>query len=413
MEEWVQIRELARQGQSVSGIADATGRDRKTVRKALQGDGPKPRAASGRVGQSKLAPFVDYLRYRVDQGCWNAVVLNEEIATRGYTGKLTLVRDWLRPLRQEQRRQSEAAPRFETAPGHQGQVDWGDFGRIWQQGAWQPLHAFVLTLGYSRAHFLTFVTRCDMEHFLACHLTAFEALGIPAELLYDNLKTAILGRRADGSPIFPGRFLDFALFCGFTPKFCKPYRARTKGKVERGIRYVRQNFWVRVGPEVTAGTLDLAGLNARAANWTQETAQRVHGTTGVVVAERLAEERPLLGSLRGRPPYDTAYHTVRKVGRDGQLSYGGVRYQLPLSYAFSLVEVEETLAGLITFRGSGSQRIRAERVAVPPLPTARPPDPGGWAPRAREVRLALPFLPPEVERRDLAVYEEVARGAHA
>ena len=79
------------------------------------------------------------------------------------------------------------------------------------------------------------------------------ALGIPEQVLYDNLKTAILGRRQDGSPILPGRFLDFALYYGFTPKFCRPYRARTKGKVERAVGYVRQNFWVRVAAEVKAG----------------------------------------------------------------------------------------------------------------------------------------------------------------
>src|SRR5439155_2053396 len=108
---------------------------------------------------------------------------------------------------------------------------------------WRKLYGFVFTLGYSRAQYLEFVLSCDMEHFLKCHLGAFAALGIPETVLYDNLKTGILGRRPDGTPLLPGRFADFALTYGFTPRFCQPYRPRTKGKVERTVGYVRQNFW--------------------------------------------------------------------------------------------------------------------------------------------------------------------------
>lgn len=251
------------------------------------------------------------------------------------------------------------------------------------------------------------LTRCDMEHFLACHLAAFDALGIPEQVLYDNLKTGILGRRPDGTPILPGRFLDFALYYGFIPRYCQPYRPRTKGKVERGVSYVRQNFWVRVQQEVESGQMDLATLNERVQSWTAEVAhQRVHGTHGVVVAERFAEELPLLGHLDARPRYDTSYQAVRRVGRDGRLSYRGQLYQVSLRYILTEVEVRESLQGTVTVRALDGTPILAV-VVDQPLQRSRleqaHPDGGDQNP----VLLASPV----VEQRDLAAYEEVARVA--
>lgn len=205
MEDWITMREWARQGVAIGEIARRSGRDPKTVRKVLRAAAPQPRPNTWHPGTGKLAPYEAYLQQRVAQGCLNGAVLLEEITAQGYTGKHTVLRGFLAPLRQEQRRQREATERFETGPGKQAQVDWGAFGRIWspEVEAWQKLSAFVFTLGYSRAQFLTFVTRCDEEHFLACHLGAFEALGIPEQILYDNLKTAVVGRQADGAPDLP------------------------------------------------------------------------------------------------------------------------------------------------------------------------------------------------------------------
>jgi transposase len=426
--DWIAIRELRRQGVGIGEIARRTGRDPKTIRKVLREPGPKARPSTWKEGAGKLAPFGDYLRERVGQGCLNATVLLEEIQARGYRGKITILRDFLRPARQDLVRKREAAERFETGPGHQGQVDWGKFGRVWvpEEERWRELYAFVLTLGYSRAQYLRFTTCCDLEHFLDCHLGAFARLGIPAELLYDNLKTAILGRRADGAPIFPGRFLDFALYHGFTPKFCQPYRARTKGKTERGIGYVRQNFWVRVAAEVASKELVLPGLNDRARDWVERVANaRVHGTHGEVVATRYAAEAPLLGKLVGRPRFDTAYHALRRVGRDGRLSYRGKVYQVGLRHALGTVEVTEGLTGEITLRGPVGERVRF--ALVPPGAVA-PKDvvwadefAGGTARKAPIGEGVGPLIlvggigraSPAVEVRDLTVYEEVARAAGA
>jgi transposase len=410
VDDWIAIRELARQGVSVSEIARRTSHDRKTVRKVLGAAEPKVVRTVTMPRASKLDPYRAYLLGRIEQGCVNGAVLLDEVARQGFTGKRTILDDFIQPYRLELRRKREATERFETAPGKQAQVDWGSFGVIWDHETerWRKLHAFLFTLAYSRAHYLEFATSLDMEHFLACHLHAFDALGIPDEIWYDNLKTGIVGRRPDGSPILPGRFADFALYYGYTPKYCRPYRARTKGKVERSVGYVRSNFWVRVAPDVADGRLGLAGLNERGWAWTAEVAhQRIHGTHGEVVAERLRQERPRLASLDARPRYAIAYHSVRRIGRDGRLSYRGVLYQLSLAHALTEVRVDETLAGEITIRTFDGRQLHAHPVDGPARPRL---DLDRYLSEpARSLQLVAPE--PVVELRDLAVYEEVARAA--
>jgi len=419
VEEWINIRELARQGLSVSEIARRSGRDRKTVRKVLVETPPIGRAKNSESRVTKLGPFEEYVKQRVEHGCLNASVLMEEIQRLGYKGKITMLRLFLAPLRQELVRKREATERFETGPGKQAQVDWGEFGRIWDSSGrcWQKLYAFVFTLGYSRAQYVEFTTSCDMEHFLHCHLKAFAALGIPQEILYDNLKTAILGRHPNGSPILPGRFLDFALYYGFTPRYCQPYRARTKGKVERGVGYVRQNFWVRVKGEVARGELELAALNEHVKEWMERTANvRLHGTHGEVVLKRLEEEKPLLGVFSRRPVYDTDYHSLRKVSRDGRFSYRGRLYAVDLRHGLGELDVAESLEGQITVRDKTGAVVRTEVVELVASTNRWQGQAGttGSDDIGRGGLLALIGRDgPVVQTRSLAEYEEVAGAVRA
>lgn len=253
-----------------------------------------------------------------------------------------------------------------------------------------------------------------MEHFLACHIHAFTAMGMPQTLLYDNLKTAILDRRSDGSPVLPARFLDFALYYGFSPRFCAPYRARTKGKVERTVAYVRGNFWVRVAQEIKSAALELGDLNQRAREWVEQVANaRVHGTHGEVVAERYRLEEAALGQVYGRPAYDTSYRCSRRVGRDGRFSYGGRLYQLSLSHAFGQVEVAESLDGTLSVQAEDGTRLGVRAVTEAGALVGR--QWLGEQPRAGQEGKLLPFLvgAEAVEVRDLGFYEEVACAACA
>lgn len=145
---------------------------------------------------------------------------------------------------------------------------------------------------------------------------------------------------------------------------------------------------------------------------------RIHGTHGEVVLKRFAEEEPLLGKVDGRPRYNTDYHSVRRVGRDGRLSYRGQLYQVGLSHALSEVQVEESLEGRVRIRGKEGQTLQAELVAASSTRAQRKPCSETISKVDGEVgtllRLVLRLkdgLEPQVERRDLAVYEEVARAA--
>jgi transposase len=152
-----QIRELYRQGLRISEIAPISGHDRKTIRKYVKKPWREPRAATRAARPSKLDPYKAYIEERLNDGVWNAAVLLRELWERGYTGRYTILKDYLAPKRRAAR--EAAVRRFETPPGQQAQVDWGSAGvRELPDGAQERLSAFGFTLGHSRAMFCDVVT---------------------------------------------------------------------------------------------------------------------------------------------------------------------------------------------------------------------------------------------------------------
>jgi transposase len=347
-EAWYMVRELLRAGVSVSEVARRTGYDRKTIRRVRDqaGHPSPPRRAQQ---PSKLAPYAPYLRARVAAGVLNATKLYAEIQRHGYTGGVAMVRRFVHPLRPLT---PAVVERFETPAGWQAQVDWASCGHLWHHGQWRPLSAFVLTLGYSRRQYVEFTVRQDLQTFLRCHVHAFQYFGgIPHELLYDNLKTAVDHRTSDGSVVWNPRFRDFADYYGFVPRACQPYRAQTKGKVERGIRYLRGNFLLGLDLD----TLTLGELNWAVMVWQRETADtRIHGTTQMRPLDRWPTEQAALLPLAGRPDYDTSYVSHRLVARDGLLAYRGARYSVAPEQAGRLVLVKEGEDGRVRIY-AGSQ----------------------------------------------------------
>ena len=345
VEDRFMIKEMHQRGVSISDIARLTGHDRKTVRAVIHGPLVRERR-SAPPRPSKLDPFTPYLERRMAEGVFNAQKLFHEIQAQGYSGQKTLVRGFIQPFRQA--RPAAATTRFETDPGEQAQVDWAHFGRIEHRGRQRPLYAFLYTLGWSRALYLEFTVSATTPIFLRCHQHAFQALGgCPRRILYDNLKSVVLDRDPDGAIHWNPTFLDFAAYYGVQPQACRPYRARTKGKVERSISYVRGSFWV--GLTVT----DLADLNQQARQWTETVAnQRVHGTTGAVPAARLSQEG--LRPVTGVPPYDTSLVGYRRASRDCLIRYAGNAYSVPARYAGQQVlarEIEDETLVILTTQG--------------------------------------------------------------
>jgi transposase len=294
----MEIKILARQGQGIREIARAMQVSRNTVRRYLRDAGaahkkPPPRRAH------KLDPYRDYIaeRLRSAHPLWlPATVLHQEIAERGYDGGLTRLRAFMRSLRHV--KPQEPVIRFETPPGQQMQCDWIVFrrGRL-------PLSAFVATLGYSRASFVEFVTDETLETLLACHEHAFDFFGgVVREVLYDNMKTVVLQRDAygPGEHRFQPAFLDFAGHCGFLPRLCRPYRAKTKGKVERFNGYLRRSFYNPLASRLAQDRLllDADTANAAVLPWLRDIANaRVHGTTGKTPHAQWQAEQPALQPL--------------------------------------------------------------------------------------------------------------------
>jgi transposase len=242
---------------------------------------------------TKLSPFEGYLRERqvAAHPAWiPATVLLREIVALGYTGSHSQLRAYMHGLKPAL--PMDPVVRFETAPGEQMQVDWIEF----RKGK-NSLYAFCATLGFSRMSFVEFVTDMKVQTLIACHDHAFEFFGgITRRVLYDNMKTVVLERDASGQGEhrFHAGFLDYARHCGFIIKLCRPYRAKTKGKVERFNGYLRRSFYVPLVTQLKQAGLTLDGVtaNAEVRRWLREVAnQRIHGTTQARPAERLKEER--------------------------------------------------------------------------------------------------------------------------
>lgn len=260
----------------------------------------------------------------------------DEIKTNGYTGQIRLLRAFMEPHRPAVL--SKATERYETPPGKQAQVDWGHFKADWNGGI-KRLYAFVMVLGHSRAMYLEFTEDERLDTLMGCHLRAMQYFGgRPETMLYDNMKTVVQGQDEQGHPIWSERFARFAAHHGFLLRRCAPYRARTKGKVENGVGYVRKNFWPRIRTFTS-----LADLNLQARHWLDTVANvRVHGTTHEVPMQRMLQERlPAFNLI----PFEEVERHPRKVSADALISYEANRYSVPWRYVGQTVFVQDEQNG--------------------------------------------------------------------
>jgi len=309
----MQIKILHKQGKSLRAIACELGCSVNTVRKYLNGDAP-PSYQERAWREPKVAPFASYLKQRLAAAApdWiPATVLWREIRENGFQGSERSVRAFVATLRPV--RSPDPLVRFETAAGDQMQVDWIEFRR--HKGG--NLFAFVATLGFSRASYVEFVADMRLDTLLACHANCFNWFGgVPQRALYDNMKTVVIERDAYGPKLhrFQQGFLDFAGHYGFRPELCRPYRAKTKGKVERMNGYIRRSFYVPLVARLRSVglELDVTTANTEVWRWLREVADvRCHGTTKEQPGEQLVVERT---SLQGLPsPYPALIKAVAPV----------------------------------------------------------------------------------------------------
>ncbi len=239
-EVYMDIVALHRQGLSERAIARKLGVHRNTVKKYTQ-PGQTPKYRKTRRRESILVPYHRVIDDFLQEDDYRATWIYNRIKQLGYSGGYGIVKNYVRQVKQKNRRQ--AYIRFETIPGLQGQMDWADFQVADCNGSSFAIYLFVLILGFSRAMFAMFVDRCTLQAFMNAHIQAFHYLGgIPMEMLYDNMKHVVISRTG-GQTIFNIEFSHFAQHYGFKPVACPPYSPWVKGKVERPVDYIREAFW--------------------------------------------------------------------------------------------------------------------------------------------------------------------------
>lgn len=331
MEDFLMLRDLYHQGMTISQISRETGYNRRTIRKYITTHQP-PIGQKRSNKPSKLDDYKDYINERIREYPLSAARIYREIQNKGFSGGYTIVKDYVRQIRPKE--SISAVYRFETKPGVQAQVDWGECDRIEVDGQPRRLYCFSMILGYSRMRYMEFTLTTDVYTLIQCHLHAFEYFGgYTSEILYDNIKQVILKRAMKPKEnTWNPKFEDFFSHYGFIPRLCKPYCPQTKGKIENTIGYMKRDFLLG------SSFASLDDMNHQLSQWLSRVNESVHGTTHEIPAERLESEN--LKTLASVPAYVVRREEVRKVMRDGYVSYQGNRYSVPFQHAGQSVLLE-------------------------------------------------------------------------
>lgn len=320
-EDALDIRLLKKEGLSARHIARRLGIDPRTVKKYALEPEKAFQSRSTNARKSKLSPFMGNVVAWLNQDIeYSATWIYDRLKPMGYTGGYEIVKRLVRKMKAERVR--IAYIRFETEPGLQAQVDWGEFVLIMPDGTIRKLYLFAMILGYSRMLYAELVERCDLTTFLDCHIHAFEYFGgVPCEILYDRMKNVFI-RKLAGKAIFNSSLVSLGLHYGFRSIVSPAYAPWVKGKVERPMAFIREGFWRGYG------FTGMERANRDLMSWLDMKSNRVHGTTHEVVRERFFREKPALGRLPHNS-FDTAYKVYRTVQKDCCIHFDTNRYMVP------------------------------------------------------------------------------------
>jgi transposase len=392
---------LAEKGWGAKRIAAALGCSKNTVKRYLNAGGYVPYAAGHRA--QALDPYRDWLADKLVQHRGNAVVVHQELVrTFGLDVSLRTVERAVTEVRRTLAAETLASVRFETAPGQQMQADFGE-KTVRIAGEEVPVHLCVLTLGYSRRGFVAAFPNEKQENWLTGLQEGFRHFGgVPREVLLDNPRALVLRHnRSTGELVFHERLLAFAAYWGFTPKACAPYRARTKGKVENGVGYVKKS--ALAGHVFDSWPQMLGHL----AHWQREVADtRQHGTTGEAPLLRFErDERHALRPLPDKPAFDAVRELLRTVHNDACVEVETNWYSVPWRLLKATVTVQLTDTQLTVLHAgqivAQHRRLHGRK--------QRCVDPSHWQGLVREphTTAAAAACEPDELGRDLSVYEQL------
>jgi transposase len=332
---FVRIRRLHDQkGLTPTQIARELGHDERTVKRCLAAKRFQPRKSVRRP--SILDPFRDTVVRMIESYPYSAQQVYQRLREEGFSGGYTVVKKLVRKIRP---RRGKAYLTLAFAPGECAQVDWGSYGSIRVGDSTRRLSFFVMVLCYSRMMYVEFTVSQTMEHFLACHQNAFRAFGgIPARIMVDNLKSAVLKRTLGEAPVFNPKYAEFAAYHGFSVSACGIAKGNEKGRVENAVGYVKKNFLA--GAQLP----DFVAINQAAKVWLDNVANcRIHGETRKKPADVLLTELPHLQTLPLHP-YDIATITSVRASPQFRVSLDSNRYSVPARLAGQRLTMQRFLS---------------------------------------------------------------------
>lgn len=296
--------------------------------------------------QSKITPYIPFIIETFSKyPTLTARRLYDMVRERGYIGGADHFRHLMTLYRPK--RVAEAYLRLRTLPGEQAQVDWGHFGYITIGKAKRPLMAFVMVLSSSRKIFLRFYLNQRLENFLRGHEAAFNYFnGVTRVILYDNLKSAVLERCGDAIRFNP-KLLEFAAHYKYEPRPVAVARGNEKGRVERAIRYIRDNFFA------ARAWKNIDDLNAQAISWCDNSAssrpcpEQVTSSVGDV----FKQEQPSLLTLPSNP-FVTNERVEVNVGKTPYVRFDLNDYSVPHTYVHRVLIVNASIDAVIILFGT-------------------------------------------------------------
>lgn len=349
------VLRLSELGWGSKRISRELGISRNTVKEYLAAGSWTPYQQPER--KKALDGLETWLRERLRRHRGNADVLRQELAIeKAIAVSLRTVERAVKPYRQELEAEARATVRFETPPGKQMQIDFGE--RLVEiGGAKLRVYLFVATLGYSRrSHIRAFRNERQESWFDGLESAFMKFGGVTEEVLVDNPRALVVEHdAATRTVVFNEKLKAFAKHWGFVPRACAPYRARTKGKTENGIGYVKRN--AIAGRSFPSWEAFEAHLEA----WAREVADvRVHGTTGEAPIERFRRaEATALKSIVGIPPFHAARELIRRVQADCAVEIDGNAYSVPWRLIGETVRATITDGMVRIYHGSQEVAVHA------------------------------------------------------
>lgn len=322
-ETYCKILRMRQDNFRVSQISSTLGIDERTVLHWIEEGCYRQRRITQRP--SKLDPYKSRIVSWLEAYPYSSIQILQRLREEGYVGGISILKDYVNKIRP---RKTKAFLTLSFAPGECAQVDWGNYGTVRVGSTQRKLSFFVMVLCYSRQMYVEFTVSETMEHFLGCHQNAFHFFNaVPAAIMVDNLKCAVIRRYVGQDPVFNARYLDFAKHYGFKIRACGVGKGNEKGRVENAVGYVKKNFLA--GLDIP----DFRTVNPAAKEWLEHIANvRIHGATHKQPAELFTTERPALLALPAMP-YDIAAIRPVRANNRFRIVVDSNGYSVPAQYA--------------------------------------------------------------------------------